>query len=200
MGAERSPALHEGTVTRLRIEVEGAGAVVVRFVLDGDDGERTPVEMRGERVLGVLDEGDRVAIDAQATRDRHDTTLRPLTLTNVTTGGTVELERPSWITRAGRAVGVREIRSAAISAGVGGLIAVYVAQLFTESGAPQGIDRVPTEDEVSVTAVALTLLLVFAVVATLWLLVRRRLPWRLPKWSPLVGLAIGLLAVGLALA
>jgi hypothetical protein len=198
MATRDSPALYEGTVTRLRVEVESAGAVVVRFVLASDDGDRRPVEMRGERVLGVIDEGDRIAI-AEARDDRPDTTLRPSTVTNLTTGGTVELEQPSRMRRAGRAIGVREIRSAAISAGVGGLIAVVVAQLFDDSGPPQGIDVAP-EDEPSLAAVILVLVGVFALLAGLWLLVRRRLPGRLPKWSPLVGLAVGLFAVGIALA
>jgi len=185
-------------VTRLRVEVEGADAVVVRFLLQGDDGAKRPVEMRGERLLGLLDEGDRVVIAAEAEGTREDATLRPSTLTNLSTGGAVELERPTLVTRVSRAVGLREIRSTAISAGVGGLIAVFVAQLFTSSRGSQGIDVAP-EDEVSRAAVALVLAVVFVVVAAVWLLVRRRLPGRLPKWSPLVGLAIGMFAVGIAL-
>jgi hypothetical protein len=109
----------------------------------------------------------------------------------------VELERPTRMARASRAIGLREIRSTAIAAGVGGLIAVFVAQLFSDSGPPQGIDAAP-EDEPSLTAI-LVLVAIFVLVAALWLLVRRRLPGRPPKWSPLVGLAIGLLAVGIAL-
>ena len=190
----------QGTVTRLRVEAEGADAVVVRFVLAGDEGERTPVEMRGERVLGVLDEGDHVIVAEEEAGDRHDATLRPSTITNVTTGGTVELERPTRMTRAGRAIGLREIKNTAISAGVGGVIAVVIAQALSTSEATQGGVAPGPEDEASVAAVVLALSGIFLFLAALWLLVRRRLPERSPKWSPLVGFAIVLVAVGIALA
>jgi hypothetical protein len=51
----------EGIARGVRIDREESG-VVLRFVLEVDEVTQIPVEMRGKKVIGVLDNGDRVAI------------------------------------------------------------------------------------------------------------------------------------------
>ena len=46
-----------GIVQNVRIDQEG-GSIVLRFTAQTDDDERIPVEMRGEKMLGVLEPGD----------------------------------------------------------------------------------------------------------------------------------------------
>jgi hypothetical protein len=130
----------EGTVSRLRLESEGENEVVLRFVLGADSGRAFPVEMQGERLRGVLNEGDRVSVpSAELGARAADATLRPRAITNLTTGGAVEMWRPGLLRRAARAAGLRELRNAAISASVGGVIALVSSQLFA-SGEPTAVN------------------------------------------------------------
>ena len=60
----------EGTVRSLRSDHEGRN-VVLRFVLESGQGDRLPVEMRGSRILGVLEVGDSVWFNLEG-RDLRD--------------------------------------------------------------------------------------------------------------------------------
>jgi hypothetical protein len=200
MTVRQAAAVHEGTVARLRVD-EAAGAAVVRFVLHSDDGSRRPVEMRGERLSGLIEEGDRVRIEERTGRIPNDATLRPSTLYNVSTGGAVELERPTRTTRVRRAVGLHAIWTAAVGGVVGSVTGALVSGIFKAPGASDGqsVDGNSSEG-IPFQFVVVFLLFVFVLFAAVWLVVRRVNPERLPKWSVLVGFAVGLLAVGLALA
>ena len=80
----------EGTVRSLRSDQEGRD-VVLRFVLDlGEDG-RLPVEMRGHRIRGVLEVGDRVrfSVEGRALRDA-DGVARPRRVENLSTDSVVQ--------------------------------------------------------------------------------------------------------------
>ena len=83
----------QGTVHNARIEQEGAN-VVLRFVLQSEAGERIPVEMRGRKVSGVLEDGDRVSLSVrgQAVRGR-DGVARPAQISNLTTHSVVRVPR-----------------------------------------------------------------------------------------------------------
>jgi hypothetical protein len=200
MTVRQAAAVHEGTVARLRVD-EAAGAAVVRFVLLGDDDSRRPVEMRGERLSGLIEEGDRVRIEERTERIPNDATLRPSTLSNVTTGGAVELERPNRTTRVRRAVGLHAIWTAAVGGVVGSVTGALVAGIFKGAGTSDGESLDGNSSEGVPFQVVVVFLLFFCLLfAAGWLVVRRVNPERLPKWSVLVGFAVGLLAVGLALA
>jgi hypothetical protein len=126
----------KGTVENLRNEQEG-NERVLRFVMRAE-GRAIPVEMRGEKLLGVLNEGDCVVVNPPSTSVRdQDETLRPRMIQNVTTSGTVELWRPGSRDRVIRAVGIVEIRNVLIAAIVSSLVTLAVARLAA---------RVVTED------------------------------------------------------
>ncbi|HEC24190.1 MAG TPA: hypothetical protein ENI95_14875 [Chloroflexi bacterium] len=85
-----------GVARSVRLEREG-NEVVLRFVLEGDGGDRLPVEMRGRKVLGVLDDGDRVELSVgRNVRDRGGV-ARPRDIANLTTSSTVRVVRRSFI-------------------------------------------------------------------------------------------------------
>src|SRR5262245_23103656 len=133
-----SSAAYEGTVTDLQVE-QAPGKVVVRFLLRLDDGSPVAVEMRGEDLRGLLSNGHRVAVPpAGPGRASDDATLRAARIKNLTTGGVVELWRPGLFRRATRALAPCEVRSAVISAGVGGSIAVALSALFRSGGGGGG--------------------------------------------------------------
>jgi hypothetical protein len=115
----------EGIASRVRIDTEGSGRVL-RFVVDTDDGRRVPVEMRGREVLGVLDDGDRVRFAAAHTASG---TACPRRVDNLTTAAAVEVPAAGRLDRVSGAVGLRDVRTALISAlvtvGVGSLVDVF---------------------------------------------------------------------------
>jgi hypothetical protein len=196
MTVDRSSLPLEGKVGKLRFEREGSNRVVMRFVLHGDGGETRPVEMRGEELRGVIDEGDRIAVaDQPGILGTRDATLRPAQIRNLTTSGIVEMWKPGRVRRLLHAIGVTEIKSAAISASVGGVIAIAISSLFsTGPEAPLGGSDESRAD--AVLAMFLAIAVVFTVGSAIWLLLR---PKRHPKWAVPVGLALGLTLIGLPL-
>lgn len=81
----------EGVAQGVRVDQEGS-FVVLRFVLQVAETERIPVEMRGKRVSGVLQEGDRIRLVSsdKSIRDS-DGVARPKRVTNLSTSSTVSV-------------------------------------------------------------------------------------------------------------
>lgn len=179
-------------VERLRVEAEGEHRRVVRFVLRTADERLHAVEMRGEQLNGVLNDGDTVTV-SEASR-APDGTLRPRTVRNASTGSIVGMSMPPFHRRLLKAVGLSDIWKAAVSAVVGA--AVGLAFTVFESQPSQGaVPGEPTPDDAwpeLLIPIGL-LLMVLALVA-----IRRR---RSGRWSPvLVGLALGLAAAAALIA
>jgi hypothetical protein len=183
--------LVEGVVERLRDESEGEHRRVVRFVLRTADGRLHAVEMRGEQLDGVLNDGDSVSV-GDATRAA-DGTLRPRTVRNASTGSLVAMSTRPFHRRL-LGLGLSDIWKATVSAVVGA--AVGLAFTVFESQPSQGaIPGEPTADDAwPELIVPILLLLVVLALAAL-----RR--WRRGRWSPvLIGLALGLMAAAALIA
>jgi hypothetical protein len=114
----------QGAVEGMRIQQEGS-SVVLRFVLRCYGGERIPIEMRGEKVLGVLHDGDHVQMSARGRRVRgREGVARPERLSNVSTQSSVRVARRGVVKRMSASVfglGMGLGTSVAVSA-VSGLI------------------------------------------------------------------------------
>ena len=80
----------EGTVRSLRSDPEGRD-VVLRFVLESENSDRLPVEMRGHRIRGVLEVDDRVrfSVEGRDLRDA-DGVARPRCMENLSTDSVVQ--------------------------------------------------------------------------------------------------------------
>ncbi len=75
----------EGVARNVRIDRE-EDRIVLRFVLEVEGGDPIPVEMRGKKVLGVLDSGDRVAIHTRGEEVRgRDGIAHPYQVENLRT-------------------------------------------------------------------------------------------------------------------
>ena len=182
----------EGVVERLRDEAEGERRRVVRFVLRVPDGRLHAVEMRGERLDGVLNDGDSVAV-SEASRAA-DGTLRPGSVRNMSTGSLVAMSTRPFHRRL-LGVGLSDIWKATVSAVVGA--AVGLAFTLTRGAAPpqSGGPVEPTHDSLWP-----DLLLPIGVFLVLIALVALR-RWRSGRWSPvLIGLTLGLTAGALLIA
>jgi hypothetical protein len=132
----------EGVVESMRVDQEG-GSVVLRFVLQTDGEARIPVEMRGQKVSGVLRDGDRVRLSVEGKSVRgSDGVARPAKLTNLSTNSVVSVP-------GGGMVGgmVSLVVSVVVSALSGILSAVLIALItgstLSSSAAPEG-SAVPT--------------------------------------------------------
>lgn len=104
-----------GTASFVRREQEGS-RYVLRFVLARSDGTRAAVEMRGDEIQGVLNDGDFVFLEAMraiATDGVH----RPDRLRNESTGSAVVAWQRSRLQRAFKPVATT-LTSAVISTGV----------------------------------------------------------------------------------
>jgi hypothetical protein len=88
-----------GVARNVRIERE-SGEVVLRFVLESDGGGRVPVEIRGRRVLGVLDDGDQVSFSVRQVRDRGGV-ARPDRIENRSTDSVVRVQRRGCLRQVG---------------------------------------------------------------------------------------------------
>jgi hypothetical protein len=89
-----------GVAHNVRIEREG-GEIVLRFVLEGGGQGRVPVEMRGRRVLGVLDDGDQVEFTIRGqVRDRGGV-ARPDRIDNLSTNSVVRVQRQGCLRQIG---------------------------------------------------------------------------------------------------
>ena len=112
----------QGSVQNFRIDQEGS-TVVMRFVLEQNDGTLTPIEMRGSRVNGVLADGDNVLVTEQKL-DR-DGVLRPNRVQNLTTNSMVQVGRRGLVRRMpGMVFGL--IGSATLSIGSGVIITILL--------------------------------------------------------------------------
>jgi hypothetical protein len=120
----------EGVARRVRIDNEGAGCVL-RFVVETDEGGLVPVEMRGREVLGVLDDGDRVRFDRAPSAAG---TARPRRVANLSTNAEVEVPVPGRLDRWSGVVGLRDVRTALISALVTATVGAFTNAF--ESGEP----------------------------------------------------------------
>ena len=81
----------QGVAHNVRIEQEGRN-VILRFVLEAG-ADRIPVEMRGVRVLGVLDNGDQVTLTFRGGARGRDGVARPVRITNLSTHSVVRVAR-----------------------------------------------------------------------------------------------------------
>jgi hypothetical protein len=125
----------EGTVRNLRNTQEGTERVL-RCVLVTDDERAFAVEMRGHELRGVINEGDRVNVQLDVAGRGEDRTLRPRELTNVTTGGLVQLRPLPLLRRAVRPFS--SVLTAAVSAVVGALVAAVIAATGWSASRRQG--------------------------------------------------------------
>lgn len=89
----------EGIAEKVRIETEGE-TVALRFVMRSE-GHPVAVELRGEQIHGVLDDGDEVRLQG-GSLTYPENSWRPLVVENRTTGSTITAIRPSAAHRAAR--------------------------------------------------------------------------------------------------
>ncbi len=186
----------DGVAKRVQRDREGA-ASVLRFVLEGDDGASAAVEMRGNEIRGVLDDGDRVALPTGSGPPGADRVHRPAIVHNQTTGSSVTAWRPSALRRL-----ATPLLTTAGTAIVSSMVTLVVGALVTgESDSAQSVGPgVGPADGGGTDADGLWV--VFAVgaagaVAWFSILARRRRRERRPIAGVLAGLTIGL-AIGLA--
>jgi hypothetical protein len=189
--AERAGSI-EGVVEELHVDHERRGLVVRFLVRENGDGEHpggalTPVEMRGEQLLGVLVDGHRVSLAAAARGS--DGTARPVEIWNLTTNAAVGMSRPRLARRLVRGLAPAEIRTALISGLVGAAISLaFSSGRDTASVAPGDGDKGPSVADWLIAGG-----IVLAAAALLQLIARAGRP---QGWvaSALVGLAAGLAA------
>ncbi len=79
-----------GTVQSVRTDQEG-NSVVLRFIAQTENDDRIPVEMRGQQVLGILEIGDRIAIEGKQHRDKYGV-MHLGQVENLTTKSTVRVK------------------------------------------------------------------------------------------------------------
>ena len=89
----------EGIASRVRRDQEGS-TTVLRFIVTAEDGTRAAVEMRGEKIRGLLDEGDRVVLVLESYGRPAGGVHSPLSVENRTTGSVVTAWRASLPKRA----------------------------------------------------------------------------------------------------
>lgn len=110
----------EGTARRVRIQDEGVDTVL-RFVLESDQTPNSiPVEMRGQQILGILNEDDRVSLSVEGSVRDQDGVARPQQIQNLTVQSRVRVSRSRWPSR----VVTSPLASAIISAIVGSITTV----------------------------------------------------------------------------
>jgi hypothetical protein len=193
--AER-PGPIEGVVEELHVDHERRGLVVRFLVRENGDAEHpvsplTPVEMRGEELLGVLVDGHHVSLTAAARGS--DGTARPVEIWNLTTNAAVGMSRPRLARRLVRTLAPAEIRTALISALVGAGISIA----FSSGGDNPSAVPPPAEPGDSDNSTVADWLIAGGIVLAALALVRliaradRRRGW---VASALVGLVAGLSA------
>jgi hypothetical protein len=203
VGAPTGEAVVEGSIQRLRDDVEGERRRVVRFVLGRADGSVVAVEMRGEQLRGVVNEGDAVAVSqASVTLDG---VFRPSELWNQTTSSRVEMWSPSRTRRVVRAIGFADIWKAAVAAGVGAVAGLVSTLARDEPGGTVNPGPGPPQREPEAGYPPPVLVIVaIALAATVVIVLASRRSSRVRsaarRWAPvLAGLMVGL-AVALILA
>jgi hypothetical protein len=186
--AERTGPI-EGVVEELRVDHERRGLVVRFLVRANGDGERaggdalTPVEMRGEQLLGVLVDGHRVSLAAAARGS--DGTARPVEIWNLTTNAAVGVSRPRLTRRLVRGLAPAEIRTALISALVGAGISIA----FSRGGGDVPSAAPTDDDNPSIADWLIAGGIVLAAVALVRLITRVD-----RRWGALASALVGLLA------
>ena len=90
----------KGRVKKVRIDHEG-NTVILRFMMESPGRQKVPVEMRGQQILGVLEIGDEVMIDAGHIRDRYGV-MRPQQVRNLTNESVVRVATPGFFKKIGR--------------------------------------------------------------------------------------------------
>jgi hypothetical protein len=160
-------------------------------VVETEEGGLVPVEMRGREVLGVLDDGDRVAVD----RASPTGTARPRRVENLTTNAAVEVSVPRRLDRWSGAVGLRDVRTALISAlvtaTVGALTNAFESKSTPSATPAPGKQSHPSHAVWWVVAGAIAI----AVIGLALLLRRRRPTLARSILAVAMGCAAGLLAL-----
>ncbi|MBZ0294842.1 MAG: hypothetical protein K8L99_19935 [Anaerolineae bacterium] len=119
----------QGTVHNTRLEQEGS-QVVLRFVLQSANNIRIPVEMRGRKVSGLLDAGDRVEVNVRGRRIRdRDGIARPQLVRNLTTESVVRTQRHRRIVQLFRST-LGFLFSSGVSIGSGVLVTLITDSLM----------------------------------------------------------------------
>lgn len=122
----------QGIVRSVRIDQEGRSSVL-RFVVESSN-DRIPVEMRGNKVKGVLEAGNEVVIKGRGRRDR-DGVIRPREIMNKTTNSLVSVRRKNLLVRF-----VGFSFSVAVSV-VSGVISAIIAGRFAKRTMPVRLSR-----------------------------------------------------------
>ena len=85
-----------GTIKSIRVDQE-ARFSVLRIVMESG-GNRIPVEMRGNIITGVIEQGDNVVIKRYKKRQK-DGVIRPKSIINITTNSVVSVKRKNVFMR-----------------------------------------------------------------------------------------------------
>jgi hypothetical protein len=179
----------KGTVERSRRDQEG-GSTVLRFVLAQSDGSRVAVEMRGDEIRGVLDDGDRVVVETGLDAAMVDGVQRPLRLRNESTGSLVVAWQRPWLMRALKPLPTL-LTSAVISTGVT-IVLTALADTSDGSTTPESGVSPPAPEDPDPLIVPVTLVLTGLYWALWFGAFGRR--WRAkgrPSWPVLLGLFVG---------
>ncbi len=78
-----------GIIKNLNIGHEG-DIVVLRFKIQLGDARQIPVEMRGQRLFGVLENGDQVMMNIKSKKDKYGI-VRPYQIDNLSTNSIVRM-------------------------------------------------------------------------------------------------------------
>jgi hypothetical protein len=124
-----------GIAGQVQRDQEGSKRVL-RFVLTKPDGTRIAVEMRGDEIRVVLNDGDLVVLHTGPAVLAADGVYRPQRLRNESTGSVVVAWQPPLLRRAVQPA-VITLTSAIISTGV----TLLMTALLTGEGAPENKSR-----------------------------------------------------------
>jgi hypothetical protein len=157
----------EGTIRSLR-PGQHRTEVTLQGVVHTDSGTTISLYMRGEDVLGTVEDGDRVRFDTSSS-ERHQGVLRVTHLENLTTGSTVSVWDPPASYR------LRKMAGPVFLAVIGPVVGVGLVTLLGSSSAG------PTGDSggtilfagVALIVVALALVAAFATFRLLYVIPRR---------------------------
>jgi hypothetical protein len=178
----------EGVVSGL-VPSEQRGEHVWQFILEPTRGNPVPVELRGEKIYGVIKDGHRLALAAPTDLDQlEDTTLYPLRLKNLSTRGFVKVVRPGFGRKAIR-LGIGTI-SEAWKTVVGALVGAALVAI----GLKAGVDAVIVGGGLSVTALVVMEFLWLLVASVSFGLVYRRWRWeggQFPTRRLIAGVILG---------
>ncbi len=137
-----------GIAHDVRLDEEG-NDVVLRFVLHAEGGERIPVEMRGRKVLGVLNSGDHVRLSTRGSSIRgKGSVARPTVIHNIDTASEIRVRGEGCISQAFKFLGslLMSIVSGLIIAWLSafcGLVAVEQTVAYSFEEAPEAAMNEP---------------------------------------------------------